>query len=474
MAIQTDQTLADWSRAASALGPETSILILAAVAKAAKRIGASSDTEADSMPHTFLAVWRNGVSIESAAYQSVLSLHRKAQTKAADPDFVSLDDVETSAQRDALEAAIHAAGLGRDDVARSYGGGSRGSLMSLTQALEIAPTGAATIISAVIKDGLTRKVPAQSVQITAADGATDEDAMALHGGHHKRHGKADTYRPLKVSVVAAAAGVARPRTKDASTELRKAGCTAYAMVQAIRDESETVESLTAQALAYVTRDRRAYGGHGQAIWQSGARPEGIDYAAYRPMSDFQPDIHNGSHVAPLQPVRGHRANTGSKGRKGPMAGQPSADTSHGASAARTPGTLWSATGGPNDAGLTAKRSDRADRADLAAHEAQDSRAQGTACKAAHSHSSYVVRVFTVDTQGMSIEHEQGSPFGAVCGCGPTNGQPLILGMTRTGIGWCHALTLCPAPKVSDIAQRVTCGCGRKRGALTAQGEHRAR
>jgi hypothetical protein len=472
MTVQTDKTLKEWSRVATDLGPETSILILAAVAKAANRIGASADTEADAMPHAFLGYRKDGVSIEQAAYQSVLSLHRKAQTKAADPDSVSLDDVETSADRDALEIAVHSS---RDDVARSYGGGSRGSLMSLTEALELAPKGAATIVTAVITDGLTRKVADLKVETTTADGATDDDAMALHGGMRKRHGKADTYRPLKVSVVALAAGVARPRTKAASADLRRAGCTAYGMVQAVRDESETVESLTASALAYVTRDRRAYGGNGQAVWQTDARPESLPYAAYRPSSAFHPDLHTGSHVAPLQPVRGFRANTGSKGRKGPKAGQASEDTSHGASAARTCGTLTSATGGPNDAGLTAKRADRADTADLAAHEAQDSRAQGTACRSAHSHAAYAVRVFTGTASGLITEHEQGSPYAATCGCGPTTGQALIL----TGNGWTHALSVCPVPSQATLPDGtlsaiVRCGCGRKRGALTGKGEHQAR
>jgi len=465
MPVQTDQTLKDWKRACVALGPETSIQIIAEVTKAQHRIGASDDTAGDAMPHAFLAVWRNGVSAEHAARTAVRSLHYTAQTKAADPDSVSLDDVETSAQRDALEVAIHSS---RDDVARSYGGGSRGSLMSLTEALEIAPNGAASIIVALITDGLTRKVPVQTVQVTTADGATDDDAMALHGGMRKRHGKADTYRPLKVSVVALAAGVARPRTKAASAELRKAGCKAYGMVQAVRDESESVESLTASALAYVTRDRRAYNGNGQAVWQRDARPESVEYAAYRPLSDFQPDLHTGPHVAPLQPVRGYRANTGSKGRKGPKAGQASEDTSHGASAAKTCGTLFSATGGPNDAGLTAKRSDRADRADLAAHEAQDSRAQGTACRTAYGHSAYAVRVFTGTASGVISEHAQGSPYAATCGCGPTTGQALIL----TGDRWTHALSVCPAP--AEGAHGARCGCGRKRGALTAKGEHQAR
>jgi len=496
VAVQTDKTLKEWSRVATDLGPETSILIIAAVAKAANRIGASADTEADAMPHAFLGYRKDGVSIEQAAYQSVLSLHRKAQTKAADPNLVSLDDVETSADRDALEIAVHSS---RDDVARSYGGGSRGSLMSLTEALEIAPQGAASIIVALITDGLTRKVPTVKVEITAQDGATDDEAMALHGGMRKRHGKVDTYRPLKVSVVALAAGVARPRTKAASADLRKAGCKAYGMVQAVRDDVESVESLTAQALAYVTRDRRAYGGHGLAVWNNGARPESVDYSAYRPLSDFQPDLHTGSHVTPLQPVRGYRANTGTKGRKGPKAGQASEDTSHGASAAKTCGTLFSATGGPNDSGLTAKRSARSDVADLAAHEAQDSRAQGTACRSAHSHSAYAVRVFTGTASGVISEHAQGSPYAATCGCGPTSGQALIL----TGDRWTHALSVCPVPKVSEqmvsqtvngaqvthrlhmhdgtgsscgawCAPRVTCGCGRKRGALTGKGEHQAR
>ena len=468
MSVQTDKTLSDWSRAATALGPETSILIIAAVSKVAHRIGASADTEADAMPHVFLAVWRDGVSVDSAACQAVMSKHRTEQTRQADTDFVSLDDVETSSQRDALEAAIHAAGLGRDDVARSYGGGSRGSLMSLTEALEIAPQGASAIIAAVITDGLTRKVPTLKVEIVAQDGATDDEAMALHGGMRKRHGKADTYRPLKVSVIAQAAGIARPRTKAASTELRKAGCKAYGMVQAVRDDSESVESLTDSAYRYVTRDRRAYGGNGQAVWQRDARPESVDYSLYRPLSDFQPDLSTGSHVAPLQPVRGHRANTGTKGRKGPKAGQPSEDTSHGASAARTCGALFSATGGPNDAGLTAKRSERSDSADLAAHEAQDSRSQGTACKGAHSHSLYAVRVFSGTASGVITEHGQGAPHAARCGCGPTNGQALIL----TGNGWTHALSVCPLPV--DGAHGARCGCGRKRGALTDRGEHQAR
>jgi len=465
MPVQTDKTLEDWSRAASALGPETSIRIIAEVTKAQHRIGASDDTAGDAMPHAFLAVWRNGVSAEHAARTAVRSLHYTAQTKAADPDSVSLDDVETSADRDALEIAVHSS---RDDVARSYGGGSRGSLMSLTEALELAPKGAATIVTAVITDGLTRKVPTLKVEVLAQDGATDDEVMALHGGMRKRHGKADTYRPLKVSVVALAAGVARPRTKAASADLTKAGCTAYAMVQAIRDESESVESLTASALAYVTRDRRAYGGNGQAVWQTDARPESVPYAVYRPSSAFHPDLHTGSHVAPLQPVRGHRANTGTKGRKGPQAGQPSADTSHGASGAKTCGTLFSATGGPNDAGLTAKRSARSDTADLAAHEAQDSRAQGTACRTAYGHSAYAVRVFTGTASGVISEHAQGSPYAATCGCGPTTGQALIL----TGDRWTHALSVCPAP--SEGAHGARCGCGRKRGALTAKGEHQAR
>ena len=442
MSVQTDKTLSDWSRAATALGPETSILIIAAVSKVAHRIGASADTEADAMPHVFLAVWRDGVSVDSAACQAVMSKHRTEQTRQADTDFVSLDDVETSAERDALEAAIHAAGLGRDEVARSYGGGSRGEILSLSEALAAAPSGARSIVSAVIADA-------------ARHSATRDYNGAM-------------YVPLKVTVIAAAAGVSRPRTKDASAQLRQAGCTAYGMVQALRDDSESVESLAASALAWVTRDRRAYGGHGLAVWNNGARPEDVPYAAYRPLSDFQPDIHTGSHVAPLQPVRGHRVNTGTKGRKGPKAGQASEATSHGASAAKTPGTLFSTTGGPNDAGLTAKREARSDVADLAAHEAQDSRAQGTACKGAHSHSLYAVRVFSGTASGLITEHEQGSAHGARCGCGPTNGQPLIL----TDNGWTHALSVCPVPV--DGAHGSRCGCGRKRGALTGRGEHQAR
>jgi len=440
MAIQTDTTLSDWARAATALGPETSILIIAAVTKAAHHIGASADTEADSLPHVFLAVWRDGVSVDSAANQAVMSKHRTEQTRQADTDFVSLDNVETSSQRDALEAAIHAAGLGRDDVARSYGGGSRGEVLPLDEALAAAPSGARAIVSAVITDA-------------AKHSATRDYNGAL-------------YVPLKVTVIATAAGVSRPRTKTASAALREAGCTAYGMVQALRDDSESVESLSASALAWVTRDRRAYNGNGQAVWQRDARPESVDYSLYRPLSDFQPDIHTGSHVAPLQPVRGFRVNTGSKGRKGPKAGQPSEATSHGASAARTCGTLFSATGGPNDAGLTAKREARSDVADLAAHEAQDARAQGTACKRS------ILNPDNVFTSRRWSEHT------ATCGCGPTNGQALIL---QTGEDatywaqdsrWTHALSVCPLPVEGALASR--CGCGRKRGALTAKDEHRAR
>jgi hypothetical protein len=464
MSVQTDKTLSDWTRAATALGQETSILIMAEVSRAAHRIGASADTEGDALPHAFLAVWRNGVSVEHAARTAVRSLHYTEQTRLADPDFVSLDDVVTSAQRDALEVAVQSS---RDEVARSYGGGSRGEILSLSEALESAPSGARAIIHAVITDGLTRKIPDSTVQTTTHEGATGDDAMALHGGVKKRHGRTATYRPLKVSVIASAAGVARPRTKADSDTLKRAGCRAYAMVQALRDDSESVDSLASSAYAYVTRDRRAYGGHGLAVWNNGARPEDVPYSAYRPLSDFQPDIHTGSHVAPLQPVRGYRANTGSKGRKGPMPGQPLEGIAHGASAAMTPGALFSATGGPNDAGLTAKRSDRADRAGLAAHEAQDARSQGTACKRP---------VAPIGVHPSSLE-------GMVCGCGPTNGQALILqSQTRDAVTvtgepevftyWTHALSVCPVPVQG--AHGTRCGCGRKRGSLTAKDEHRAR
>ena len=438
MAIQTTQTLSDWSRAATALGPETSILILAAVNKVAARIGASADSAADAMPHVFLAVWRDGVSVDSAASQAVMTYHRHEQTRLSDPDFVSLDDdTETSAQHDALEVAVQSS---RDSVARSYGGGSRGDILPLSEALETAPKGARAIVTAVLTEA-------------AQHSATRDYAGSM-------------YVPLKVSVVALAAGVARPRTKQASTDLRNAACRAYGMVQALRDDTEDVDSLAASALAWVTRDRRAYGGHGLAVWNNGARPEDVDYSAYRPLSDFQPDIHTGSHVAPLQPVRGFRVNTGSKGRKGPKPGQPSADTSHGASAARTCGTLFSATGGPNDAGLTAKRSLRSDTADLAAHEAQDARSQSKPCK-------------RPIVTGESV----------ICGCGPTRGQALIsqtgtrVEISRNAAGqsvetevtvtyFTHALTVCPVPVAGAHGSR--CGCGRKRGALTAQSEHMAR
>jgi hypothetical protein len=444
MSVQTDQTLADWSRAATALGAETSVQILAAVHKVARAIGASADAEADAMPHVFLAVWRNGVSIEQASHQAVMSKHRTEQTKSADPDFVSLDDVETQAERDALEVAMMSS---RDEVARSYDGGSRGEILPLADALALAPHGAASIVSAVIADA-------------AKHSATRDYNGAL-------------YVPLKVTVIATAAGVSRPRTKQASTELRKAGCTAYAMVQALRDDSETVETLTSSALAWVTRDRRAYGGHGLAVWNNGARPEGIEYATYRPMSDFQPDINTGSHVAPLQPVRGHRVNTGSKGRQGPTPGQPLEGISHGASGSQTPGTLFSATGGPNDAGLAAKRSVRADDAALTAHEASDARSQATACKRPIESPDNIL------TSRLWGEHK------ATCGCGPTVGKPLIERTAHRVMGrigqsdiietwhyWTHALTLCPMPAMG--AHGLRCGCGRKRGALTDVGEHRAR
>lgn len=409
------------------------MLIMAAVHEAVRNIGASDDTEANAMPHAFLAVMRNGVSIEHAARTAVRSLHYTEQTRLSDPDFVSLDSAETSAQRDALEVACHSS---RDEVARSYGGGSRGEILPLSEALEMAPRGARAIVTAVLTEAATH-------------GATRDYAGSL-------------YVPLKVSIVALAAGVARPRTKDASNDLRKAACKAYAMVQALRDDSESVDSLQASALAWVTRDRRAYGGHGQAVWQGGARPDGVDYASYRPLSDFQPDIFNGSHVAPLQPARGYRANTGSKGRKGSACGQPSADTSHGASVARTPGTLISATGGPNDAGLTAKRSLSSDTADLDAHEVSDARSQSKPC-----------------TRPIMGEVP-------TCGCGPTRGQALIShtsehARTLVDFGadsietytyWTHALSVCPSPMTGT--RGTSCGCGRKRGALTARGEHRAR
>jgi hypothetical protein len=171
----------------------------------------------------------------------------------------------------------------------------------------------------------------------------------------------------------------------------------------------------------------------------------------------------------LQPVRGHRANTGSKGRVGPTPGQPSADTSHGASAARTCGTLFSATGGPNDSGLTAKRALRSDDADLAAHEAQEARSQAKPCK-------------RPIVTGESV----------TCGCGPTRGQALIsqtgtrVETSRNAAGqsvetestvtwWTHALSVCPSPVAYRAdSDRLACGCGRKRGALTPQNEHRAR
>lgn len=458
MTVQTDHTLNGWKHASAYLGQETSIRIIAAVSKAARNIGASDDTEADALPHAFLGYLHDGVSIEQAAYQSVLSLHRKEQTRQSDPDFVSLDDVETSAQRDALEVAVQSS---RDSVARSYGGGSRGELLPLSEALEAAPKGAKAIVTAVLTEA-------------AQHSATRDYAGAL-------------YVPLKVSIVALAAGVARPRTKQASTDLRKAGCKAYAMVQALRDDSDGaifdartddaldaavvaydahVDSLTASAYRYVTRDRRAYGGHGLAVWNNGARPEDVDYSAYRPSSDFHPDIFNGSHVAPLQPVRGFRANTGTKGRRGPTPGQPSAGIAHGASAAMTPGPLFSATGGPNDAGLTAKRSLRSDTADLAAHEVHDARSQAKPC----------TRPIVT---GESV----------VCGCGPTRGQVLIsqtgtrVEISRNDVGqsvetestvtwWTHALSVCPSPTVGT--RGTSCGCGRKRGPLTAQNEHRAR
>jgi hypothetical protein len=488
MAIQADKTLKDWSRCATALGQANTLEIMATAAKVARAIGASDDTTADALPHIFKAVWDNGISIGQACGQAVMSKHRTAQTLAADAGALSLDAMPTERERDALEAAIHAAGLGRDDVAKSYGGGSRGSLMSLEQALAEAPADAARVITALVSNALMAKTPERNVQTYASADAPALEAagavywkmpsdalMALHGGKRDRSRRAPAWRALKVSIVADALGVSRPKTKVESKALRHAACHAYGIVQSVRDDSQSATALEALAYAYVTRDRRAYGGNGQAVWQSQARPEGIDYALYRPLSSFQPDIFNGSHVAALQPVRGHRANTGSKGRKGPAAGQASADTSHGASASRTCGTVSSAMPGDNatalmptvdrganDAGRAAKRSVRADDAALAAHEVSDARAVGTWC-----------------------QRPLISPESALCGCGPTTGAALIphyLERVTSSIGqadaleilkvWTHALSVCPVPKSGALGQ--TCACGRKRGRLTDAGEHRAR
>lgn len=492
MAIQTKRTMTDWALASAALGHEISAQIIAAVSKQATLQGASADTEADALPHTFLAVWRNGADIDSAACKAVQSKHRTMLAKQNGDDSQSLDAAVTEADRDALSVAIIAAGLGRSDRSgringhslSSGEGGDRGALMPLTEALALARQDDRVLITAVLTEAATRPL-------------------------HKDYDGA-RFMPLKVSVVAAARGHKRPTTAARSNDERMAACGAAGRIMAAMEHApESAMALAESAMAYVTRDRT--GAHGQAVWQGWARPTvaadlgygasynvEIPYSAYRPTRAFLPDMYVSEDgvtatLAPLQRISGHKRGMSGKGRKGSPAGQTAFGVAAGAGAgASTPESNDTLSGQYRRAfpvtpgNLAAKRATALVDADDRARTADDQRMHGAPCP------NYVTDFY------VSRLWLQTGTTAHTCACGPLAGTPLVLTRVRSAALWTgetrpvltHALTVCSAPVVSagapftDAQGRqhdgsamtgtVRCGCGGKRGVLTPSGEHARR
>jgi hypothetical protein len=426
MTVQTDQTLEAYCQCAEAMGSAASAALIATVQRAARLQRASDDIAADALPHVFIAVHRNGVAPEAAALQVIRSKQRTAMARDAGDD-VALDALQPW-QRDALQVAAESA---RDTVARAYGGGSYAPRLTLAEALQAAPKGSGSLLRLILSDALQR-------------------------APKREYGKCH-YVPLRVSTVAELMGEDRPHTRTASNAMRAIACKAYGQVEALRQTDQTAGALAKRAYLYVTRDRSA--DFGQAVWQYDARPAGVDYALYRPSKAVTPDLQDigtlSGSARPFQRVTGHKANTGSKGRKGSAAGQPTMGTPHGVGGAYTPTQRDTA------ATVKAARDNRTlEAADIAAV-ISEARKHGAVCKR-----------WQATAGALPLTTVSGSmAAGVTCNCGA--GAALVVTLICTaGKGsdyvLAHALPVCSAPESG------VCRCGIHAGILTDDGRHQRR
>lgn len=428
----TDRTMRDWARASEGMGYTASAALYAVTEAVGASKGASSEQIAAAVPYVFLAVSRNGIDAHAAAQRCVQSVMRSDWARAAGHDEISMDAV-TGPTRDALNVAILAAGLGHDDVARSRGSLSRGTLLPLVDALRDVATHApesALMVAGIVADGLGKRV------------ARDYAGVR--------------YAPLKASIVATLKGKSRPRTAVAARAILASACRDYALVEATREGSADDVArravLASEALAYVTRDRtRPATPAGQAGWE------------------YVPD-QSGEVSRAFQRELGKRANTGGKGRSGPVCGQPMAGLPFESGQSYMPTDRR--TNGADDLDQASARDSArrtngvADAIDVAGR-VYDAREHGAPCQN-YATDRYVSRRWLADG---TTAH--------TCSCGKLSGTPLVWTSVRVGAvgtggkrqALTHGLTVCPAPGTGEI---VRCECGGKRGILTSRGEHKRR
>lgn len=268
-------------------------------------------------------------------------------------------------------------------------------------------------------------------------------------------------RALRVGVIASAIGVPAPRTRDASDALRAGACVAWGRASVAVGTArrvrvpvpstgtaprwafipESVAERAVRAMRYVTTDAAALG----AAWRAdrdlvgGATLGTVSPAMTRRLGWVAPvaDPVSGSLTRSLPEPRKGAARRSRKGVSVPStsaryAGGIAAGSAHGAIVA----------GISTDAGILAHV--RAARA-AALHDA--------------------LTGATADPIGRN-RCARPTDDGR-CGCGGAMGATLWEG--------CHPLTPCPEP--TDRRGRMSCGCGRKRGALAEHGgawHHRAR
>lgn len=98
-------------------------------------------------------------------------------------------------------------------------------------------------------------------------------AIAPHAARHSGVWDGTTYSlPLRVKALGAAIGMST-RTGAASDRVRRVACDAFARYAVARGSAESVSAESDRAFRFVKRDRRAWNGNGQAIWQNDARPD---------------------------------------------------------------------------------------------------------------------------------------------------------------------------------------------------------
>lgn len=439
MRTMTDQTLTDYAAAAATLSAETMRETMRLLTRTAQH----EDDAADALPHAVIAIAK-GVRWETA-------VHRTLQ----------------SAARDRLRAWGTVAPTAPEDMPEWQP--ERTTPRTTLEDCTTLTNGQRTVLGALAADGLARK-----------------GALATLGER----------KPLKVSVVAEALGMPRPRSASASLAMRTAACIAWATASVEMGTARThmvpvpstgnaprwisagdVMARAALAQRY-TQPGRDSGAHGQAVWQEWARPTGLPQSAYRALG-FMPDLYTGD-VTATRPIPEDGLTDGwtvcedddtrmwrlFRNAAPAVRGSLATDL-----VATQAGQRWGATAvayGEQETplGLAAKRTLRAAQREDVAHAAH-------AVALANGQRACSRPIPAPDASLGCV---------MVCGCGGAKGQPLGE-VERSNVTsgrdlpslWTHPLTPCPMPALTDTGAR--CDCGRKRGALVPQGEvwaHRAR